>query len=341
MAYFLINKKKVLEQYNNIKEVSDIVSYSMKTNIDVSKILNKETNCWFSIHHIRYAKMYDPKRIIYFITGDTLKQIEKYIKLGIDKFVVDNIYDYSTIKKVIENNPEKKLTIFLRMKLKEFTIHTEKHFVFGMYSEKINELVSELSNYKNITIGIHVHRKTQNTGEWNLLEELQNNLNETTIKNIKYFCSGGGYPIVYKNYPENQENNVFIKLKELKSWLNKKGIKLITEPGRYICGPSVELHSKIISIYDDTITLDCSIYNGAMDTFVANIRLPIRNETNLGYKYTIKGKTPDSIDIFRYKVFFEKQKKVGEKIIFENAGAYNYSTNLFGLKKLPIKIIEG
>jgi len=339
MAYFLINKKKVLEQYNNIANVCDIVSYSMKTNIDVSKILNKETNCWFSIHHIRYAKMYDPKKTIYFITGDTLKEIEKYINFGITKFVIDNVYDYSIMKKYIEKNPEKQLTIFLRMKLKEFTIHTEKHFVFGMYSEKINELVQELSNYKNITIGIHVHRKTQNIGEWNLLEELQNNLSDYTLKHIKYFCSGGGYPIVYKNYPECQENNVLSKLKELKTWLNKKGIKLITEPGRYICGPSVELHAKIISIYDDTITLDCSIYNGTMDTFVANIRLPIKDETNEGYKYTIKGKTPDSIDIFRYKVFFAKPKKVGQKIIFENAGAYTYSTNLFGLQKLPIKII--
>jgi len=339
MAYFLINKKKVLEQYNNIADVCDKVSYSMKTNIDVSKILNKETDCWFSIHHIKYSKMYDPEKIIYFVVGDTVKQLTKYINNGINKFVIDNVYDYSTIKKVVENNQNKKLTIFLRMKLKEFTIHTEKHFVFGMYSEKINELVSELSNYKNVTIGIHVHRKTQNIGEWNLLEELQNNLSDYTLEHIKYFCSGGGYPIVYKNYPESQEQNVLGKLKELKTWLNKKGIKLITEPGRYICGPSVELHAKILSIYDNTITLDCSIYNGAMDTFVANIRLPIKDETNEGYKYTIKGKTPDSIDIFRYKVFFAKPKKVGQKIIFENAGAYTYSTNLFGLQKLPIKII--
>jgi ornithine decarboxylase len=226
------------------------------------------------------------------------------------------------------------------MKLKEFTVHTEKHFVFGMYSEKINELVSELSQFKKVTIGIHVHRKTQNIGEWNLLEEIQNSLSEETLSKIKYFCSGGGYPIVYKNYPESQESPVLAKLKELKAGLNKKGIKLITEPGRYICGPSVELHTKILSIYDDTITLDCSIYNGAMDTFVANIRLPIKDETTEGYKYTIKGKTPDSIDIFRYKVFFAKPKKAGQKIIFGNAGAYTYSTNLFGLKKLPIKYID-
>ena len=340
MAYFLIHQKKVLEQYNNIAKVCDIVSYSMKTNIDVSKILNNETNSWFSIHHIKYAKMYDPKKIIYFIVGDTEKQIEKHNKFGIDKFVVDNIYDYNTIKKVIIKNPQSKLTIFLRMKLKEFTVHTEKHFVFGMYSEKINELVKELIQYENVTIGIHVHRKTQNIGEWNLIEELQNNLNDETLNNIKYFCSGGGYPIVYKNYPENQEQNVLAKLKELKTWLNNKGIKLITEPGRYICGPCVELVAKILSIYDDTITLDCSIYNGAMDTFVANIRLPIKDETIEGYKYTIKGRTPDSIDIFRYKVFFDKEKKVGQKIIFENAGAYTYSTNLFGLQKLPVKIIN-
>lgn len=340
MAYFLLHKNKVLKQYKKIKENCDIVSYSIKTNVDVAKILNKETNCWFSVNHIKYAKLSDPNRIIYFVSGDTLKQIDKFVKHGINKFVVDNIYDYSVIKKYINKNKDKELIIFLRMKLKEFTIHTEKHFVFGMYSKKINELVSELSKYENVQIGIHVHRKTQNIGEWNLQEELVNSLSEETLKNIDYFCSGGGYPVVYKNYPKNQEQEIFKKLKKLKVWLNKQGIKLIAEPGRYISGPSVELIAKIISIYDNTITIDCSIYNGAMDTFVANIRLLVKGETKDGYRYIIKGKTPDSIDIFRYKVFFDKEKKVGQKIIFENAGAYTYSTNLFGLQKLRVKIID-
>ena len=39
------------------------------------------------------------------------------------------------------------------------------------------------------------------------------------------------------------------------------------------------------------------------------------------------------------KVFFAKPKKARQEIVFENAGAYTYSTNLFGLQKLPIKIV--
>ncbi len=339
MAYFLLHKSKVLKQYNKIKQVCDLVSYSVKTNVDVSKILAKNTDCLFSIHHIKYAKMFPVEKIVFFIAGDSKKQISNYIKQGVATFVVDNVFDYTTLKKIVEKIG-KPITVFLRMKLKEHTLHSEKHFVFGLSSEKINEFVSELSNFNNVTIGIHVHRKTQNIGEWDLISELENNLTTNTLEKIKYFCSGGGYPIIYKNFQTDVSSEIFEKLKELKKWLNEKGIKLITEPGRFISGPSAELVAKIISIYDNTITIDCSIYNCAMDTYVTNTRLQIKGESESGQAYMIKGKTPDSIDIFRYKVFFAKEPKVGNKIVFENAGAYTYATNLFGLTPLKVKVID-
>lgn len=338
MAYFLLLKSKVLEQYNKIKQICDIVSYSVKTNVDVSKILAKNTDCLFSIHHIKYAKMFPADKIVFFIAGDSQKQISNYIKQRVTTFVVDNVFDYSTLKKVI-TKIDKQITVFLRMKLKEHTLHSEKHFVFGLSSEKINEFVSELSSFPNITVGIHVHRKTQNIGEWGLISELENNLTTNTLEKLKYFCSGGGYPIVYKNFQTDVSSEIFEKLKDLKMWLNERSIKLITEPGRFIAGPSCELVAKIISIYDNTITIDCSIYNCAMDTYVTNTRLQIKGETEFGFAYMIKGKTPDSIDIFRYKVFFAKKPKVGDKIIFENAGAYTYATNLFGLTPLKVKVV--
>ena len=54
-----------------------------------------------------------------------------------------------------------------------------------------------------------------------------------------------------------------------------------------------------------------------------------------GQAYTIKGMTPDSMDILRYRVFLKKPK-IGDKIVFLNAGAYTFSTDFCGLKKLAI-----
>jgi len=52
----------------------------------------------------------------------------------------------------------------------------------------------------------------------------------------------------------------------------------------------------------------------------------------------IKGKTPCSLDIFRYKVNLP-EVKVGDKIIFLNAGAYNFSTNFCRLNELKTEIV--
>jgi ornithine decarboxylase len=130
---------------------------------------------------------------------------------------------------------------------------------------------------------------------------------------------------------------------ELQKWLNSQKIKLMIEPGRYISAPAVKLEANIKSIYDNNIIIDCSVYNSAMDTFVAHIRLIVEGEldenSGKGEAYIIKGCTPDSMDIFRYRVFLKKPK-VGDKLVFLNAGAYIYSTDFCNLPKLETKIIE-
>ena len=68
----------------------------------------------------------------------------------------------------------------------------------------------------------------------------------------------------------------------------------------------------------------------------------IQNELedkNDGKYYLIKGNSPTRDDIFRYKVKL-KNPKIGDKIIFLNAGAYNYTTDFFGFKKLPTEVVE-
>jgi ornithine decarboxylase len=57
-----------------------------------------------------------------------------------------------------------------------------------------------------------------------------------------------------------------------------------------------------------------------------------------GDYYLIKGNSPTRDDIFRYKVKLNSPK-VGDTLTFLNAGAYNYTTDFFGFKKLETKII--
>jgi ornithine decarboxylase len=65
----------------------------------------------------------------------------------------------------------------------------------------------------------------------------------------------------------------------------------------------------------------------------------LEDDAKDGVSYTIKGCTPDSMDIFRYKVLL-KEKRIGDKITFLNAGAYTYSTDFCNLPKLKTVIVD-
>jgi len=85
--------------------------------------------------------------------------------------------------------------------------------------------------------------------------------------------------------------------------------------------------------------VNCSVYNSAMDTFVASIKLEVEGELESGTAFTIKGQTPCSMDIFRYRVFL-KNPKPGDKIVFLNAGAYNFASDFCSLRKLETVVVD-
>ena len=51
-ARFVLSKSKVIEQYNKIKQVSDVVSYSVKTNPVVSRVLEENTDSFFILYRL-------------------------------------------------------------------------------------------------------------------------------------------------------------------------------------------------------------------------------------------------------------------------------------------------
>jgi ornithine decarboxylase len=211
-----------------------------------------------------------------------------------------------------------------------------------MYSDTVNRLVPELRRNKGIDkLGIHFHRKTQNLSEWALRHELSQLLKEETLKSIDYLNIGGGIPVVYKNFRMDMTPRIFQEIGKLRKWLSGYGIRLMSEPGRYLAAPCIRLVASVKMVYDDNIIINCSVYNSAMDTFVASTKLEVEGELaeGAGKAYTIKGYTPDAMDIFRYRVYLP-EPKVGERLVFLNAGAYNFSTDFCGLKKLRTEIVD-
>lgn len=337
MARFILSRDKVFEQYDKIKEHADIVSYSSKTNQQVTRLLDKGSDCYFSVHLTNELKhISDMNRVIFLAQGWDEDMISSLIGKGIKTFVVDNPVDLEVLENYLENN-NVDINLYLRLKLKEHSIGTERHFVFGMPSDLINRKVRELKD-KVSSIGIHFHRKTQNMSEWNLRFEISSVIDEDVLKIIDHMDMGGGIPSDYVNTNDDVIKGIFSRIDEFRDWLKGYGTKLVIEPGRFIAAPSIKLETKILRIYENNIIVDASVYNSDLDALIVPIKLRVENEKGKGEgePFVIKGITPCSTDLFRYRVYLDEPKE-GDNIRFINAGAYNFHSDFCDLN--PIEYV--
>ncbi len=339
---FILSKSKVLSQYKLVEPIADIISYSSKTNPIMSDILEKETTCMFSVHlknELKNTK--DFSRIIFLAQGWKEENVKNLISKGVNWFVVDNEPDLDTLIFFLEKNPSK-INLLLRVKLQEHSVKTERYFVFGMKTEVVSKRLLELKNNDNFeSLGIHFHRKTQNMSEWNYQYELENMFEKEVFEMINYINIGGGLPSNYANTNIEVVNGIMKKVSELKIWLNSLNINMIIEPGRFISAPACKLETEIIGVYENNIIVNASVYNSDMDALIVPVKLLVENEISKEEcdPFVIKGITPCSLDLFRYKVYL-KNPKVGDKIIFLNAGAYNFTTDFCDLEKVETEIVE-
>lgn len=340
-AHFILSKKNAIAQVKLLEDLGLKISYSYKTNRQVGDILQKEKpHIEFSLHAPEEIEMIkDKSKISFFTQAESEEELEDLIKIGVKNFVIDNDIDLkrilNTIKKI-----NTKIDLSLRMKFQEHRIGTGKYFVYGIDSKKINKIVDEVKDNPLIDkLGIHIHRKSQNTSEWEIEEEVEDSLSKETLSRINFINLGGGLPVKYRSYTSEVQKYIFKKLKNTINFLKKYNIETIIEPGRFIAAPSIKLVTEIIQIYDKNIILNTTIYNCALDTMIGGHKMLIENEAESGEHFLIKGNSPTRDDIFRYKVYL-KSPKVGDKIIFLNAGAYNYTTDFFGYKKLKTEIVD-
>jgi len=339
---FILSTRKVLEQYNKATQFADIVSYSSKTNPDVTPILENNSNARFNLHvPTELKRVKDLSRVYFIVQGWDKNEIKQLMGKGLFRFIVDNKVDLDILLGFLDEN-DVKIELLLRTKLKERTLRTERYFVYGMPTAVVNKRVKELHHHPKISkLGVHFHRKTQNMAEWNLVYEISEMFDEETLDKIDIVNVGGGLPSTYANTNVKVFDTIYNKLRELKAWLNAKDILLMIEPGRFICAPAVKLVTEIKAIYENNIILNASVYAGDTDTFVVPAKLlvdgELRKDNPEGKAYIIKGATPCSMDIFRYRVYL-KNPQVGDKLIFLNAGAYNFATDFCDLDKIKTEV---
>jgi len=336
-AHFILSKKILKEQVDLLKDLRLKISYSYKTNREVGNILQEiAPEVDFSIHAKEEIEMIqDKSKISFFTQAESVEELKEIVSTGIKNFVVDNEIDLNNILEAAAT----KINLSLRMKFQEHRIGSGKYFVYGMPSRRINEIISEIKDNPLIDqLGIHIHRKSQNTSEWEIKEELEDSLTKESLERLNIINFGGGLPTKYRSYTSKVLPYIFQKLTNAKEFLEQYDIQTIIEPGRFLAAPCIKLDTEIIQVQNENLIINTTIYNCALDNILTGTKMLVEGEQEEGTAYLIKGNSPTRDDIFRYKVKLDNPK-VGDKITFLNAGAYNYTTDFFGYKKLKTEIV--
>lgn len=316
--FFIFSRKIIKQQYQKLKNIfnADIL-YSFKTNPH-SKIVRflHENGCGFAICSIEelknIKKMIKNPRISFLNPS-----VSDFDKLeGVRNIVIDS---ESQLKKINKKN----INIWVR-------INTALNkSSLGIMIERADKLIEKIHIH-----GIHNHLETQNTNLklWKKnIEKLTGFAKKHNIRNINI---GGGFPIPYlKKVPT---------LKQIASVIKPylKDFNITIEPGRYIVAPAGILLTKVKIIKKsgnkNIAILDASAYNSSMDTLIISQELPclVANKMNKTQttNYTLRGCTPDSLDIFRKNVKLPELQE-GDILAFMNAGAYTFASDFLCLKK--------
>ena len=339
---FFFTSKDILRQnyelYTSLFDNGEIY-YALKANSD-PKILNylDSLGCGFEA-----ASAYEidllldlgvaPEKIIYGTSIKPASHIVRAHQAGIKRFAADSREE---VKKIADNAPEAK--VFIR------AIVDDAGSVF-MMSERFGTPVSNVADLllyakslglKTYGISFYVGSQAAHADMWArgiqtvapVVEELWKQGITLEVLNI-----GGGFPVHYDNHQDAPELHEIVTRVHNAMHMLPYMPKVIMEPGRGMVATSTVLVTEVVARSDrgnkPWLCLDAGIYNALYEAMIHQgaTRYPVRplnppptpTET---LEFTLAGPTGDSLDIIARDVKLPAYIDVGDKLLFENTGAY-------------------
>lgn len=319
---FLVCSRSVLrEQVETLKGFGAEVFYSVKTNPE-QKILNElhAMGLGFSVSNpdefLSVVSMgVNPEKIIYYERGLTKERVKKLTQSGCRNFVVESEIAFKNLEPEIK----KGFTVLARVKAEPASTKYAGTYSPGVGLEETRALMAKCKALGASTGVLH-HSSSQveDPAYWRRKFEFLSGIKGADIIDI-----GGGMPIDYNG--ESYEN----VLQEITVGIKRLGAKrIIAEPGRFIVGPACSLVTRVELVDGGNAVLNCSVYNVHIDTIVVGLVLPCR--AMKGGKpdktYRVLGSSLCNLDVFDPNAKLPELTE-GEVVIFDKAGAYNFSSN--------------
>ncbi|HSW80340.1 MAG TPA: type III PLP-dependent enzyme [Candidatus Saccharimonadales bacterium] len=357
--FFFTVREKLKQNYQEFTGLFDNVEvyYALKANSEptILTYLN-EQGCGFEAASAFEVKLLldlgvAPEKIIYGTSIKPADHIEQTFKWGIDRFAADSKEE---IEKVAASAPGSR--VFIR------TIVDDAGSVF-MMSNRFGAPANAVSNLilyarelglKTYGISFYVGSQAAHSNMWAkgihvvkpIMEELEKRGVTLEMLNI-----GGGFPVKYHNH--RRAPNLYDIVVSTHNALHTLPYipKILMEPGRGIVASTTALVTTIIARNDRAqrpwLCLDAGVYNALFEAMIHQgatryIAHPFNPPEGRTEKMlcTIAGPTGDSLDIVGHSVELPSYMNVGDKLIFENVGAYTTAmgSHFNGFPKVPLYI---
>ncbi|WP_291649362.1 diaminopimelate decarboxylase [Clostridium sp.] len=298
-----------------------------------------------------YKANFPVEKIYFHGNNKTLEEIEFGIKLGVGRFVVDNLWEMAKINEISEKY-NKVQKVYLRL-TPGIEAHTHEYIKTGQIDSKfgfapvgniIMDAVKKALELESIElVGLHCHIGSQifETEPFADAAEVMinfiNNIRQETGHMIEELDLGGGFGIYYSEGDKPKETKEYcdIILNRVNEVCNKLSLKkpiLTIEPGRSIVAnagttlytigsikeiPGIRKYLAIDGGMTDNIRP--ALYEAKYEAIIAN-----KASENIESRVTVAGKCCESGDILLQDINLQKAES-GDILAVLSTGAYGFS----------------
>lgn len=345
--FYLYSHNTLVDHFTKIKKafkkIDPIICFAMKSNdnLAVLKTLVNE-DAGFDIVSVGELKKAlkagaDPKKIVFASVGKTDEEIIKAIRAGILFFNVESLPELDEINRIAKKL-KKKPRVALRINPDvaapthaKITTGTLKN-KFGIDLRTARRIMKDRKKYDHVKFsGLHVHIGSQIVTSAPFITAIKKVLEFIDVLKkdgvpLEYLDIGGGLGIIYKDEkPQTAQDFADAIL----PYLEKTGLKIVMEPGRFIAGNAGIFVTQVLYLKDNGVKKFLIVDGGMNDLMRPSLYdayheiVPVKKNGAKKVKMDIVGPICESGDYFGKDRMLPKMKK-GDLVAVMSAGAYGY-----------------
>jgi len=328
---------------NAFRQINPLICYSVKANSNLA-ILKALVKQGAGLDIVSGGELYralkvgcPAKKIVYASVGKTDKEITTAISKGILFFNAESFPELENINRIA-----RKLNKITRVAIRinpDVEAKTHKFITTGKITNKFGidldsayRILLLRAKFENLDIcGLHIHIGSQITESAPFVAAIKKVTDfikrlESKGITLEYLNIGGGMGIIYDN---ETPQTALIYASKIIPLLEKTGLKIIMEPGRFIVGNAGILVSKVLYI-KNTPKKKFIIVDGGMNDLIRpalygayhNV-VPLRKISQTE-KADVVGPICESGDFLAKERLIAKVKE-GDYLAVMSAGAYGFS----------------